>query len=81
MDKLNKILGFTPNNDQKDAIEKITKFLSVDCEDDVYILKGFTIGKTIIVKSLVHVLYKKGDWVRILAQTGRAANIIYKKLE
>ena len=58
MDKLNKILGFTPNNDQKDAIEKITKFLSVDCEDDVYILVLYITGK-FIVKSLVHVLYKK----------------------
>ncbi|GIS07893.1 MAG: hypothetical protein CM15mP112_00050 [Flavobacteriales bacterium] len=48
----------------------------------MYILKGSAgTGKTSIVKSLVHVLYKKGDWVRILAPTGRAANIIYEKLE
>ena len=80
MDKLKEVLGFMPNNDQSIAIERITKFLSNDCPDDVYILKGSAgTGKTSIVKSLVHVLYGKGDWVRILAPTGRAANIIYEK--
>lgn len=80
MCKLNKILGFKPNNDQLNALEKITNFLSSDCEDDVYILKGSAgTGKTSIVKAIVHHLYQEGDWVRILAPTGRAANVINEK--
>ena len=80
MCELNKILGFKQNSDQLNALEKITNFLSSDCEDDVYILKGSAgTGKTSIVKAIVHHLYQEGDWVRILAPTGRAANVINEK--
>ena len=79
MSKLNNILGFHPNNDQIIAIENIKKFISRDCQDDVFILKGSAgTGKTSIVKALTHYMYKSNILVRILAPTGRAAKVLAK---
>tara|TARA_B100000767_G_scaffold254861_1_gene260581 strand:+ start:761 stop:1063 length:303 start_codon:yes stop_codon:yes gene_type:complete len=62
LSKLNKILCFKPNSDQLNALEKITNFLSSDCEDDVYILKGSSgTEKTSIVKAIVHHPYQEGN--------------------
>jgi exodeoxyribonuclease V len=80
MHELNSLLGFDPNQDQLRALEEIKGFLSGESTDDVFILKGSAgTGKTSIVKAITHQLYKQSTLVRILAPTGRAANVIYNK--
>jgi exodeoxyribonuclease-5 len=77
---LYKILGFSLNDQQKNAIVLLEDFCKKDNQDDVFILKGSAgTGKTSIVKALTTILSKKCVATKICAPTARAANIISNK--
>lgn len=72
------ILGFEPNQEQKQALMQIEKF--VESEEDVFILKGSAgTGKTSIVKAITNKLAKDNINFYVNAPTGRAAMIIGTK--
>ena len=72
------ILGFEPNEEQKQALTQIEDFISSDA--DVFILKGSAgTGKTSVIKAITNKLTKENINFYLNAPTGRASAIIGEK--
>jgi hypothetical protein len=72
---------FIPNEQQVDALEKITKFFDDRGEFDSFVLKGYAgTGKTTIVKLLLTYAKMRGfyDMISVTAPTHRAKAVIAK---
>lgn len=73
-----RFLDFTPNPQQKVALEKITSFIKSN--KDVFILKGSAgTGKTSIVNAITSNLDEQNINLRLAAPTARAASVISEK--
>ena len=73
-----RFLDFTPNPQQKVALEKITSFIKSN--KDVFILKGSAgTGKTSIVNAITSNLDEQNINLRLVAPTARAASVISDK--
>lgn len=63
---------------QENALNRIKEFIGSDA--DVFILKGYAgTGKTTILSSVLDILRASGKNIRLMAPTGRAANILSQK--
>lgn len=70
-------LPFTPNTDQKAAIEKISDFIFNQDERSVFILKGYAgTGKTNLISAFTKALPGIKWRSVLLAPTGRAAKVL-----
>lgn len=70
-------LPFTPNDDQKAAIEKISDFIFNRDERSVFILKGYAgTGKTNLISAFTKALPSIKWRSVLLAPTGRAAKVL-----
>ena len=75
----NHFQDLTLTEDQRNALEKIEKFLSSDTQ--IFILKGYAgSGKTTLLKGLVGFLKEEKKQCQVMAPTGRAAKILRKKV-
>ena len=75
----NHFQDLTLTEDQRNALEKIEKFLSSDAQ--IFILKGYAgSGKTTLLKGLVRYLQEGKTQCQVMAPTGRAAKILRKKV-
>lgn len=75
----NHFQDLTLTDDQRNALEKIEKFLSSDVQ--IFILKGYAgSGKTTLLKGLVRYLQEEEKQCQVMAPTGRAAKILRKKV-
>ena len=75
----NHFQDLTLTDDQRNALEKIEKFLSSDAQ--IFILKGYAgSGKTTLLKGLVRYLQEEEKQCQVMAPTGRAAKILRKKV-
>ena len=75
----NHFQDLTLTEDQRNALEKIEKFLSSDTQ--IFILKGYAgSGKTTLLKGLVSYLQEEKTQCQVMAPTGRAAKILRKKV-
>lgn len=75
----NHFQDLTLTDDQRNALEKIEKFLSSDAQ--IFILKGYAgSGKTTLLKGLVSYLQEEKTQCQVMAPTGRAAKILRKKV-
>lgn len=73
------LLDFNPNEDQKDALNKIKNFID-NTTDNVFVLTGAAgTGKTSIMKAVISYINSYLGDFNLLAPTGRAANIIAQK--
>ena len=78
--EINSILGFEANDQQIDAINKLTDFSADNNQDDVVILKGSAgTGKTSIIKAVSKVLWDRDNRIIMMAPTGRASKILKEK--
>lgn len=67
-------------NDQKDAVIKISDFLS--SENDIFILKGYAgSGKSTILRGLIDYLEQREIRFLLMAPTGRAANVLSRTVK
>lgn len=67
------------STDQLQAFEKIQKFITNDTHD-VFLLKGYAgTGKTTLVRFVIEWLKEKKVSFRLMATTGRAANVLKNK--
>jgi exodeoxyribonuclease-5 len=67
---------FRPTEEQLEAIEKLSLFLSSTDIDSLFILRGYAgTGKTLLVSALVKMMQKFGRKSILLAPTGRAAKV------
>src|SRR3954466_11628217 len=70
-------LPFDANNDQQNAIEKISDFIFNKNERSVFVLKGYAgTGKTSLISTLTKALPNIKWRSVLLAPTGRAAKVI-----
>ncbi|NJC27028.1 ATP-dependent DNA helicase [Neolewinella antarctica] len=68
----------TLTNDQQSALEQLEQFLKG--KDRVFLLKGYAgSGKTTLLKGLSNYLEAANREVKLMAPTGRAANVINQK--
>lgn len=75
-----RFLDFTPNPQQKVALENITSFIKSN--KDVFILKGSAgTGKTTIVKAITSYLSEQNIHQRFAAPTARAASVMSDKTD
>ena len=75
----NHFQDLTLTEDQRNALEKIEKFLSSDAQ--IFILKGYAgSGKTTLLKGLVRYLQEEEKQCQVMAPTGRAAKILRRKV-
>jgi excinuclease UvrABC helicase subunit UvrB len=70
-------LGYTPTDDQSEALKKISSYICDDTNDVIFVLTGYAgTGKTSVISSVVRTL----DLLRmrsvLLAPTGRAAKVL-----
>lgn len=70
-------LGYTPTDDQSEAMKKIASYICDDSNDVIFLLTGYAgTGKTSVISSVVKTL----DLLRmrsvLLAPTGRAAKVL-----
>lgn len=73
---------FTPTPEQSAVLKELSRFISDTDERQVMILKGAAgTGKTTIMKALASIVKKQGQSCRFAAPTGRAAKVLYSKLE
>lgn len=78
--KIQKTSSFKPTEDQKIAIEKITKFLDNYNESNIFVLKGYAgTGKTTLVNDTLYSYYRRGKKIAVTAFTNKATNVISKK--
>lgn len=65
-------------NSQKILLEKLDKFFNSDL--DVFIIKGYAgTGKTFMTKKIIDILKKKNTAFSLMAPTGKATEVLYKK--
>ncbi len=68
---------FTPTSDQKNAIKKISDFVTNQNELEIFVLKGFAgTGKTTLISKLIRTLPFYNIKSVSLAPTGRAAKVL-----
>tara|TARA_B100000780_G_scaffold84103_1_gene57528 strand:- start:10837 stop:12231 length:1395 start_codon:yes stop_codon:yes gene_type:complete len=78
-DLLLKNFKFKPTSDQKEAIIKLSEFLSNNNNVSLFLLKGYAgTGKTSLMKTLVENIHFKKMNFCLLAPTGRAAKVLSK---
>lgn len=69
-------LGFTPTQDQADAIDGLCDFVLTPREDAAFILRGYAgTGKTSLVSALVKTMKELERECVLMAPTGRAAKV------
>ncbi len=72
--------NFTPNADQKEALDKLSEFIHND--ENFFILSGSAgTGKTSLVQALTDHFSKEEITFHLAAPTGRAAQVIARKTE
>ncbi len=68
---------YTPTHKQNELLDALTNFIFEDNNRALFLLKGYAgTGKTTIVSTVVHNLWKAGKKAVLLAPTGRAAKVI-----
>lgn len=68
---------YTPTEKQNDLLDVLTDFIFSDDNRALFLLKGYAgTGKTTIISTVVHNLWKIGQKAVLLAPTGRAAKVI-----
>lgn len=66
------------NEDQYQAVDKISSFLKSD--SNIFILRGYAgTGKTTLIKGVVNFLSKNNKHFNVMAPTGRAAKVLRDK--
>ena len=74
--KIRDNFGFTPTNEQSEAIEAISEFLMSRHGMELFLLRGYAgTGKTTLVGALVKTLVQLDQPVVLMAPTGRAAKV------
>ena len=74
--------SFSPTDDQIAAIDQLSKFLILNNDIGLFILKGYAgTGKTTLMKTLVENLHHNNMTFCLLAPTGRAAKVLSKYTE
>lgn len=70
-------LPFEPNEQQKEAIQRISKFLFSTNENELFILRGYAgTGKTNLISAVTKALPSVKIKIVLLAPTGRAAKVL-----
>lgn len=78
--EITSLLPFAPNQEQRQALQRIEAFLDPSCTDRFFILKGAAgTGKTSVIKAVTEYLAQQEHIFYLTAPTGRAAQIIGKK--
>ncbi|MDO6676367.1 AAA family ATPase [Tenacibaculum sp. 1_MG-2023] len=68
---------YTPTQKQNELLDVLTDFIFSDDNRALFLLKGYAgTGKTTIISTVVHNLWKIGQKAVLLAPTGRAAKVI-----
>ncbi|WP_428743060.1 ATP-dependent DNA helicase [Tenacibaculum sp.] len=68
---------YTPTQKQSELLDVLTHFIFSDDNRALFLLKGYAgTGKTTIISTVVHNLWKIGQKAVLLAPTGRAAKVI-----
>ena len=68
---------YTPTEKQNELLDVLTDFIFSDDNRALFLLKGYAgTGKTTIISTVVHNLWKIGQKAVLLAPTGRAAKVI-----
>ncbi|MBA6155207.1 AAA family ATPase [Tenacibaculum sp. S7007] len=68
---------YDPTQKQNELLDSLTHFIFDDNNRALFLLKGYAgTGKTTIVSTVVHNLWKAGKKAVLLAPTGRAAKVI-----
>ncbi|WP_440121417.1 ATP-dependent DNA helicase [Tenacibaculum sp. Ill] len=68
---------YTPTEKQNELLDVLTDFIFSDDNCALFLLKGYAgTGKTTIISTVVHNLWKIGQKAVLLAPTGRAAKVI-----
>ncbi|RKF03730.1 UvrD-like helicase family protein [Tenacibaculum lutimaris] len=68
---------YTPTQKQSELLNVLTNFIFSDDNRALFLLKGYAgTGKTTIISTVVHNLWKIGQKAVLLAPTGRAAKVI-----
>lgn len=68
---------YTPTQKQSELLDVLTNFIFSDDNRALFLLKGYAgTGKTTIISTVVHNLWKIGQKAVLLAPTGRAAKVI-----
>lgn len=72
-----KNLGYTPTDDQLEALKKIASYICEDKNDIIFLLTGYAgTGKTSVISSIVRTLDSLRMKSVLLAPTGRAAKVL-----
>lgn len=72
-----KDFGYTPTEDQHEALKDLSKFLVDQENEQIFLLKGYAgTGKTTIISTLVKNLSKLRLKASLIAPTGRAAKVM-----
>ncbi len=72
-----KNLGYTPTDDQSEALKKIASYICEDKNDIIFLLTGYAgTGKTSVISSIVRTLDNLRMKSVLLAPTGRAAKVL-----
>ncbi len=74
--KITQYLPFTPNDDQQQLIQELSRFLLSKENDEMFLLKGYAgTGKTSIIGALIKTLNELKQKTFLMAPTGRAAKV------
>lgn len=69
--------SYTPTIKQEQLIDQLTQYIFSTENDRLFLLKGYAgTGKTTVISTVVHNLWKVGKKAVLLAPTGRAAKVI-----
>lgn len=72
-----KDFGYTPTDDQNQALSALSKYLVDEENEQIFLLKGYAgTGKTTIISTLVKNLSKLRLKASLMAPTGRAAKVM-----
>jgi exodeoxyribonuclease-5 len=72
-----KDFGYTPTEDQNQALSDLSKYLVDENNEQIFLLKGYAgTGKTTIISTLVKNLSKLRLKASLMAPTGRAAKVM-----
>ncbi len=76
------LLPFEATRQQAEALYRLEEFVSTDCTDDVFILRGAAgTGKTSLVKAVIDFLNDREVGFYLTAPTGRAAKVLGHKTQ
>lgn len=69
--------SYDPTEKQLELIDELSKFIFDKNERSLFLLRGYAgTGKTTVISTIVHSLWKAGKKAVLLAPTGRAAKVI-----